>query len=69
MAYLVAFTGARSGGLYKVLATNDEIFEAQDLTNKVEYSPATNLDDGEWFYIEDFLNKIIQMTLLIRKAL
>ncbi|MGF1907566.1 hypothetical protein [Aliivibrio salmonicida] len=57
MAYLVAFTGARSGGLYKVLATNDEIFEAQDLTNKVKYSPATNLDDGEWFCIDDFLNK------------
>lgn len=57
MKHLIAFVGARSGGLHKVLSTTDEIFAQQDLTNRVAYSPSTNLDDDEWFYIEQFLTK------------
>lgn len=57
MTYLVAFTGTRTGGLYKVLATNNVIFETQDFTSSVVYSPATNLDAGEWFYIDNFIGK------------
>lgn len=57
MKHLIAFAGARSGGLHKVLSTTDEIFAQQDLTNRVPYSPSTNLDDDEWFYIEQFLEK------------
>jgi len=57
MAHLVAFTGARTGGLHKVLATDNAIFETQDFTSSVLYSPATNLDTGEWFYIDNFIAK------------
>ncbi|WMN64909.1 hypothetical protein [Vibrio parahaemolyticus] len=57
MKHLIAFAGARSGGLHKVLSTTDEIFAQQDLTNRVAYSPSTNLDDDEWFYIEQFSEK------------
>ncbi|GLT16560.1 hypothetical protein GCM10007938_03360 [Vibrio zhanjiangensis] len=57
MKHLIAFAGVRSGGLHKVLSTPDEIFAQQDLTNRVAYSPSTNLDDDEWFYIEQFSGK------------
>lgn len=57
MKYLVAFLGSRSGGLHKVLSTDGDIYEEQDLTSGVLYSPATNLDEGEWFYLAEFSNK------------
>ncbi|ELG4678012.1 hypothetical protein RAL73_003634 [Vibrio cholerae] len=57
MKHLIAYTGARSGGLHKVLSTNEEIFTPQDLTNRVMYSPSTNLDENEWYYIEQFSTK------------
>ncbi len=56
MEYLIAFVGSRSGGLHKVLSTSEDIFELPDLTNFVPYSPSTNLEDGEWFCIDDFLS-------------
>ena len=57
MKHLIAFVGARSGGLHKVLSTDGEIFAQQDLTNRIVYSPATNLDENEWFFIDQFSTK------------
>lgn len=54
MKCLIAFTGLRSGGLHKVLSTNDEIFSQQDLTSLLVYSPSTILDENEWFFIDQF---------------
>ena len=56
MTYLLAYTGSRSGGLQKVLTSDDSIFDIPNLDNTYAYSPATNLDDDEWFVIEDFSN-------------
>jgi hypothetical protein len=68
MVHLVAFTGTRSGGLHKVLATNNTIFETQDFTSRVAYSPATNLDTGEWFYIGDFIAKNYENDFINRSS-
>lgn len=54
MTYLLAYTGPRLGGLQKVLSTDAAIFDVPDLGSTFEYSPATTLDDGEWFTIENF---------------
>lgn len=57
MKHLVAYTGARSGGLHKVLSTQSSIFEEQELTSVVEYSASYKLEDDEWFYLEDFSSR------------
>ncbi|PSU88979.1 hypothetical protein C0W42_11650 [Photobacterium kishitanii] len=54
MTYLLAYTGSRSGGLQKVLTSDDSIFDIPNLDNTYAYSPATNLDNDEWFIIENF---------------
>lgn len=57
MTYLLAYTGSRSGGLQKVLSSDSSVFDLPDLDNVCEYSPATHLDSGEWFIIENFSDR------------
>ena len=54
MTYLLAYTGPRLGGLQRVLSTDSTIFDIPNLDSTYEYCPATNLDNDEWFVIEDF---------------
>jgi len=54
MKHLIAFLGSRSGGLQKILSTDEDIYEPQDLTSSTPYSDQTLLEDGEWYSIESF---------------
>ncbi|MEC6830479.1 hypothetical protein VXS06_01715 [Photobacterium toruni] len=54
MTYLLAYTGSRSGGLQKVLSSDESVFDIPNLDNTYAYSPATSLDNDEWFIIENF---------------
>lgn len=54
MKHLIAFLGSRSGGLQKILSTDEDIYEPQDLSSSTPYSDQTLLEDGEWYSIESF---------------
>lgn len=54
MKHLLAFLGSRSGGLQKILSTNEDIYEPQDLTLNTQYSDQTLLDEGEWYTVANF---------------
>ena len=66
MKHLIAFLGSRSGGLQKILSTDEDIYEPQYLSSSTPYSDQTLLDDGEWYFIEglsetDFTNDFVTM--------
>jgi hypothetical protein len=54
MKHLIAFLGSRSGGLQKILSTDEDIYEPQDLSSNTPYSNQTLLEDDEWYFIESF---------------
>lgn len=64
MEHLFAYLGSRSGGLTKALSTNDELFLPQALDSSVPYSPATLLDEGEWFSVDGFTNRGFKNTFI-----
>jgi hypothetical protein len=54
MKHLIAFLGSRSGGLQKILSTDEDIYEPQDLSSNTPYSNQTLLEENEWYFIESF---------------
>lgn len=54
MKHLIAFLGSRSGGLQKILSTNEDIYEPQDLTSNTPYSDQTLLEEDEWYALVNF---------------
>jgi len=54
MKHLIAFLGSRSGGLQKILSTDKDIYEPQDISSSTPYSDQALLEDGEWYFIESF---------------
>ena len=57
MNYLLARIRDRKNGIRCVLS-NQKIYEIPDTLNTaVPYSPNDSLEDGEWFYLDDFTEK------------
>lgn len=44
----------RSLPLHLAISHNAEIYTIQDLTDCIAYTPTHKLDDGEWFFIDNF---------------
>jgi hypothetical protein len=55
MKHLIAFLGSRSGGLQKVLSTDEDIYEPQDLASNTVYSDQTLIEEGEWYTVANFI--------------
>lgn len=65
MAKLRLRKGSESSKFRKVLSNVTLYTLPDDLNNNVEYDPATNLDEGEWFSINEFSQKPFFLQLLV----
>jgi hypothetical protein len=53
MKHLIAKTKGAKGKYYKIL-TDNEIFNAPNVSDSVKYNSDYKLDDGQWFHISEF---------------
>ena len=64
MKYLFAYLGRRSGGLKKVLSTEEELFEDLDLSSIAPYSASYKLEEEQWFCLEEFSSNNYQNSFI-----
>lgn len=64
MNYLLAKIKGRGENFLKVIATRDSIFNVPDLTTTQSYSSTYKLDEGEWFNLDNFLERTYRNGLI-----
>ena len=64
MNHLLAKIKARDVEFLKVMSDERDIFDMPDLSDSQAYSPSYKLEDGEWYKLDNFLNRDYENSLI-----
>lgn len=54
---------------YRILLSDITIYQNIDINDVIEFQPSHSLDEGQWFYIDEFMNKPYCIELLKKKKI
>lgn len=54
---------------YRILLSDVTVYQNIDINDVIEFQPSHSLDEGQWFYIDEFMNKPYCIEILKRKKI